>query len=90
MLVPFVVKTNVPFEAPEAVGLYAMETVQVAPAARGEAQVVADLAKGADGVWALIVSAPVPVFLTVMTLTAEVVPTLTVPKASEDGESETV
>jgi hypothetical protein len=90
VLVPLLATTSVPVEAPAAVGLYSTETVQVAPAARLVPQVEADLRKGADTVSELNVSAPVPVFLTVTTWAAVVVPTLTVPNASEVGDSDSV
>jgi hypothetical protein len=90
VLVPLLATTRVPVEAPAAVGLYSTETVQVAPAARLAVQVVADLRKGTETVSEVSVTAPVPVFLTVTTCAAVVVPTLTVPKAREVGESDKV
>jgi hypothetical protein len=90
VLVPLLATTSVPVEATTEVGLYSMETVQVAPTARLVPQVVADLRKGAETVSEVKVSAVLPVFLTVTTWAAVVVPTVTVPKASELGESESV
>ena len=88
VLVPLLATTRVPVDAVAAVGLYSTETVQLAPAAREVVQVVADLRNGAETVSDVNVRAAVPVFFTVTTLAAVVVPTLTVPKASGVGERE--
>jgi hypothetical protein len=90
VLVPLLATTSVPVEATAAVGLNSIETVQLAATARVVPQVVADLRKGAETVSDVSVNAPVPVFLTVTTCTAEVEPKVTVPKASEVGASESV
>jgi hypothetical protein len=89
-LVPLLATTSVPVEVTADVGLYSTDTVQVAPTARLVPQVVADLIKGAETVSDVSVSAELPVFLTVTTCAAVVVPTFTVPKASEVGARESV
>jgi hypothetical protein len=90
VLVPLLATTRVPVEDDAAVGLYSTETVQLAPAARLVPQVEADLRKGAETVSEVSVTAPVPVFLTVTTWAAVVVPTFADPKASEVGARDSV
>lgn len=89
-LVPLLATTSVPVDAVAAVGLNSTETVQLAAAARLVPQVEADLRNGAETVSEVSVTAPVPVFLTVTTRAEVVVPTLTVPKASEVGARDRV
>ena len=79
---------------PVAAGLNSTETVQLAPAARVELQVVADLRKELTLVPAIVsevrVTEPVPVFLIVTVCAAVVEPSVVEAKVRLEGVSETV
>jgi hypothetical protein len=88
VLVPLLLTTRVPEETPFAVGLYATETVQFAPDFSAVVQVVADITKGAETVSAESANVSIPVLVTVTFWAPVITPTVSVPNASEVGESE--